>query len=284
MNNTCTAHGRLLALFAGVLLFNASPFIADSQWIESKSAHYTVYYNAGYEKDAEFTRTWLDKTEILMKSKYGVTADHYRMSIYLLPAPANKVDTVQSGHIHCCTPTDKGMLTGTIELLSRSAPVWKTGNLTSSLGLAKTSDDYHAKVLMSEYIPIGHYAVQDGRASGGWKYYDAPPWSVQGLQEYDAIFHTTDSNRTMTAKKLLEWAKSNPTKFSCCSPKLAITDHYNGGASFMAFLATEFGESIHARLLRNPANTFEAALANETKPYSLVELFDRFRKWLDQVH
>ena len=51
----------------------------------------------------------------------------------------------------------------------------------------------------------------------------------------------------------------------------------------MAFLAAEFGEDIHARLLRNPAQTFEAALASETKPYSLPELFDRFRKWLDEV-
>ena len=135
---------------------------------------------------------------------------------------------------------------------------------------------------MSEYIPIGHYAAQDGRASGGWRYYSAPNWFVQGLQEYDAIFHTTDYNRTMTAKRLFEWAKRNPTKFSCCAPQLQIADDYNGGATFVAFLADKFGENIHARLLRNPATTFESALSSETKPYSLIELFDLFRKWLDQ--
>ena len=275
--------GRLLALVAATLLFSAAPFRADAQWIETKSAHYTIFFQAGYEKDAKFTRTWLDRAEQLMKAKYGATPDHYHMSVYLLPEPAGDMSTAQSGQNQCCTRTSTGISTGTIKLLSLSAPVWKTANLMSSLGLPKTGEDYHAKVLMSEYIPIGHYAAQDSRVSGGWKYYSAPEWFVQGLQEYDAIFHTTDSNRTMTARRLLEWAKRNPTKFSCCTPKLAIADPYNGGATFMAFLAAEFGEDIHARLLRNPASTFEAALASETKPYSLVELFERFRKWLDQI-
>ena len=126
------------------------------------------------------------------------------------------------------------------------------------------------------------YAVQDQRPKGGWNYYSAPNWFVQGLQEYDAIFHTTEYNRDVTAKRLYGWAKRNPTKFACCAPKLEIGDDYNGGGAFMVFLADQFGESIHAKLLRNPAATFEAALASETKPYSLTELSDLFRKWLDQ--
>jgi hypothetical protein len=51
----------------------------------------------------------------------------------------------------------------------------------------------------------------------------------------------------------------------------------------MAFLAAQFGEGIHVRLLRNTASTFDAALAEETKPYSPSELFDRFRNWLDST-
>jgi hypothetical protein len=135
---------------------------------------------------------------------------------------------------------------------------------------------------MSEYIPLGHYAVQASRASGGWRYYTAPKWFVQGLQEYDAIFHSTDNNRTTTSKLLYAWANQNPSTFSCCSPKLEIADDYNGGATFLAFLADKFGEDIHARILRNSASTFEAALASETKLYSPLELFGLFRKWMDQ--
>jgi hypothetical protein len=123
--------------------------------------------------------------------------------------------------------------------------------------------------------------LQDSRTPGGWEYYSAPEWFVQGLQEYDAIFHSTNINGTLTSERLLRWAKANSTSFSCCSPNLEITDAYNGGATFMAFLASEFGESIHTRLLRNRADTFEAAWAEETQPYSPQQLFEQFRKWLD---
>ena len=280
-NTMIQRSSRVLSLIA--LIFSAAPFQADAQWLESKAAHYTVFYQAGFEGDVEFTRKWLDATEQLMKSKYASSPDRYFISIYLLPAPTGDIDAIQSGQNQCCTTTSTGARTGTIRFLTRSAPIWKTSNLSSSLGLPKAGDDYHAKVLISEYIPIGHYAVQDSRASGGWQYYSAPEWFVQGLQEYDAIFHSTESNRVTARQRLLQWARTNSSKFSCCSPNLAITDPYNGGATFMAFLAAEFGEDIHARLLRNPASTFEAALASETQKYSLTQLFDRFRNWLDTV-
>jgi hypothetical protein len=255
----------------------------DDQWLESKNAHYSIFYQAGYEKDAEFTRNWMDRAETLMKTKYRITPDRYYMSVYLLPSPAGDIDTGQSGQNQCCSRSAAGLNTGTIKLLTISAPIWKDSNLKSSLGLSKNSEDYHAKVLMSEYIPVAHYAAQSSRPLGGWRYYSAPNWFVQGLQEYDAIFHTTETNRTMTSRRLFAWAKNNQAKFSCCSPGLEITEPYNGGAAFMAFLAATFGEDIHARLLRNPANSFAEALASETKPYSSLELFELFQRWLDEL-
>jgi hypothetical protein len=162
-----------------------------------------------------------------------------------------------------------------------SAPVWKGSSLKSSLGLEKSGEDYHYKVLMAEYIPIAHFAAQDTRKGGGWSYYNAPEWFVQGLQEYDAIFHTSEQNRAETSKRLTQWAQRNAQKFSCCSPGLQISDPYNGGATFMRFLAEEFGEAIHARLLRSQAKTFDEALTDETKPFSLPQLFAKFQKWLE---
>lgn len=150
----------------------------------------------------------------------------------------------------------------------------------SSLGLSKDSEDYHAKVLMSEYIPIGHYAVQDSRSTAGWQYYSAPQWFVQGLQEYDGIYHTTETNRTRTADTLMKWARQNEGRFACCTKGIEVEDAYNGGAAFMVFLAAEFGEGIHERLLRSGARTFDQALASETKPYSPSELVSRFRTWV----
>lgn len=149
--------------------------------------------------------------------------------------------------------------------------------------MPKNDLNHHAKVILSEYIPIGHYAVQASRPSGGWSYYSAPEWFTQGLQEYDAIFHTTESNRTTTAAELLKWARRNRETFTCCTSGISIGDVYNGGATFMAFLAAEFGEDVHTRLLRSSAETFEAALLDAAKPYTMSELFDRFRAWLDQT-
>jgi hypothetical protein len=48
----------------------------------------------------------------------------------------------------------------------------------------------------------------------------------------------------------------------------------------VAFLAAEFGEGIHERLLTSGAAAFDEALAGETKPDSRIELFSRFRKWV----
>ena len=264
---------RGIAVLIALLLGAAAQ--APDRWLDSQSAHYSVFYQPGYERDVPFTRRWLDASEQLMKTKYSVTPDRYRMSVYLLPAPAGGVDANESGQNECCTNR-----TGTIRLLTLSAPVWKTSNLRSSLGLPKSGEDYHAKVIVSEYIPVGHYTVQDLRPAGGWKYYDAPDWFVQGLQEYDAIFHSTDRNRTETKAALLDWARRNSGGFACCAKGLQMADAYNGGAAFMTFLATQFGEDVHARLLRDPAPTFAAALANQTMPYELPLLFDRFRAWL----
>src|SRR5688572_9052998 len=103
----------LLALFLGT-----APSRVDAQWLESKGAHYTVFYQVGFEKDVDFTRNWLDATEQLMKTKYGSTPDRYYMSIYLLPAPSGDINAVQSGQNQCCT-TAAGVRAGTIRLLTR---------------------------------------------------------------------------------------------------------------------------------------------------------------------
>lgn len=45
---------------------------AFAQWTESKSDHYSVFYQSGYDKDLAFARTWLNRAEALLQKKYGV--------------------------------------------------------------------------------------------------------------------------------------------------------------------------------------------------------------------
>jgi len=61
-----------LVLVVAALLVNPAPFNADSHWIEKRSAHYAIFYQAGFEKDAEFTGKWLDYAEQVMKAKWAM--------------------------------------------------------------------------------------------------------------------------------------------------------------------------------------------------------------------
>ena len=262
-----------------LLLATGLPPRAGAQWLEMHKDRYSVFYKSGFERDAAFVSRWADRAEQLMRDKYGVTQRHYRLSIYLDDVPTPQVD-VNNARIKCCSKGSDTVKVGSIEMLAPSADAFKSVTAVSSLGLPKNDPSYHAKILMSEYIPTGHYEAQDSRPGGGWKYYGAPNWFVQGLQQYDAILHTTDRNRDTTAGRLSAWAASHASAFTCCSPELSIADDYNGGAAFMAFLAWQFGENVHARILRDTSATFFGALTAQTKPYSRAELFARLQQWL----
>ena len=54
--------------------------IVNAQWIEAKSTNYSIFYQSGYERDVEFTRTWLNRAEDLLKSKYGVAFAGFHIS------------------------------------------------------------------------------------------------------------------------------------------------------------------------------------------------------------
>jgi hypothetical protein len=262
----------VFALLTGEIL---SPVNATS-WIENRSKSYTVFYKSGYERDATFAQHWLHQAEVLMKQKYGVTPDGYHIDLYLYPTTTDKAN-VGMARNECCDEGKGGIKTGTIYYLAPSAPPWKSTLHTSSLGLP-FDENFHAKVLMSEYIPIGHWAVQDSRGNG-WRYYSAPEWFVQGLQEFDAIFHTTKFNAVVTRERLFAKSTEISSTIQCCSSGLDIPDVYNGGALFVAFLADRFGERIHANLLRSSAPTFWLALTSETHE-QLPELYKAFQEWL----
>lgn len=220
----------------------------------------------------------MDRAEELLKSKYGTAYHGFYISLYLETTSGPNANT-STAMTQCCKRSADDIQTGTIYFLAPGAPEWASSQYqTTSLGLPK-DENYQAKVLMSEYITVGHYVVQNSRQAGGWRYYSAPEWFVQGLQEYDGIFHTTDANRTVTAAALMNWARDHAAEFSCCSQGIQFPDVYNGGAAFMAFLADRFGESIHAKLLLDGAPTFDDALAKETG-MPVDKLFGAFQAWL----
>src|ERR1700676_850829 len=99
--------GLALAIFVSVTS------IVNAQWIEAKSANYSIFYQSGYERDAEFTRTWLNRAEDLLKSKYGVAFTGFHISFYLYPTPTKSAD-VGLANLQCCAKSADGIKTGTI--------------------------------------------------------------------------------------------------------------------------------------------------------------------------
>jgi hypothetical protein len=262
-----------------VIVVAVSAFVGGADWVRLNADHLTVSFESGYDADAEFARTWWDAANRLAQTKYRVSVDAYHVALYLHPEPTPEAN-VSHAVVRCCPPPEQGIQTATIDYLSPSAPAWRAGTFRSSLGISKNSLDYHAKVLMSEYVAVVHRTVQDARQSGGWRK-DAPQWFVQGLEEYDAIFHTTEFNRTETAKRLFSWAKRNRTGFRCCEGGLQVSDAYNGGATVMAFLASEFGEDVHRRLLASEAATFDEAFREQVGAPD--GLHQRLVAWIDHL-
>ena len=108
----------------------------------------------------------------------------------------------------------------------------------------------------------------------------APEWFVQGRAEFDRISHLDRSERARQRTALLRWAARNRRSFSCCAAGLQIQDARRGGTVFLVFLAQQFGDYIVDALQSDTSGGFDAALANQTKPYELTLLFERFQAWL----
>jgi pimeloyl-ACP methyl ester carboxylesterase len=109
-----------------------------------------------------------------------------------------------------------------------------------------------------------------------------PAWFVQGLQEYTRVSSLQQSERQRQRTTLLRWAKQHRQVFSCCTTGLQIQDAPRAGAVFLTFLAQQFGDYVLGELQSDKV-TFDDALANQTKPYELSLLFERFTAWLSST-
>lgn len=274
---------RSVALFLAavpVLLTPVGSVLAQTptppDWAQTSTPTFTVFYSPGFGGDRDFAIKWLTHAEGVMKGKYRITNTGFKVSIYLYPTPNEKADV---GHAQIDTSNS----IATIHYLSPSASSWTSSpKKFASLGVPY-DDNHHAKVLVSEYIPLAHVAVQEQRPKGGWRYRSGPAWIHQGLQEYDAIFHSTEFNKAALAAKLREFGRRNVDQFICCQDGLLnIADVYNGGALFWWYLAERFGEDIHRRLLSSGRKTFAEALNEETGVRPEV-LQQAFMGWITSV-
>jgi len=110
-----------------------------------------------------------------------------------------------------------------------------------------------------------------------------PTWFVQGLQEFERLSNLEKGERARQRNTLLRWARQHHDAFSCCVSGLHIQNARQGGAVFLMFLAQQFGDYVLGELQKDDTRSFTDALANQTRPYELSLLFNRFTSWLSSA-
>ena len=249
-------------------VYTASPAL-PTEWLEEDNGQYTIYYVQEYEQDVEFVRTWMDRAERLMLDKYGLQRHGYDISVYLPPAPTSYAGRGLSTLV-CCRSDG----TGEIHYLTPSAPAYGEGSLGT---LRLSANDYHSKTLVHEYVTVAHQRVSENKPRG-FSYYSAPSWFYQGLEEYDGMFHSTESNRTTGYERLLDYAEKSLQgtfyNFGSSSP-------YFGGLLLQTFLVEQYGEDIHLDLLTSEQPTFDLALDEQLARHGRTasEAFEDFQRW-----
>ena len=249
--------------------------LAQQPWLTEDNGQYTIYYVREYEQDVEFVRGWMDHTESLMLSKYDLQRTGFHISIYLHPAPTNRAG-VGLATLLCCSSG-----TGQIHYMTPSAPAWEEAQkrgTTTSLG-EPFDDDYHAAVLIHEYITVGYQRISDDK-SRGFRYYSAPAWFYQGLEQHDGMFHSTEANRTTGYERLIDYAG---IRLRDAFYSFGSSDVYNGGALLMKFMADQYGEGFHVDLLKSQQPTFAQALDKEfaERDRTVSEAYDDFERWFE---
>lgn len=260
---------------------------AGQDWLEARTDTYSVFYMAGFESDVELAKTWMNQAEQASFDKYGVRFAKYKIALYLHPAPTPAAGA-GSARLTCCT-TQSGTSRGTIDFLTPSHQGWRQGR-DPVTGLAYDGY-YQARLMMHEYMTVGHYAVQDTRGPGdsegsaiGWTYYSAPDWFYQGLQERDALAASDKNYRESVAPLIIRYSRQLDGIVCCRSldpaiPGIAVSSVYADGFTLLSYLSSRYGEDIAGRVLRHTAPTFWEALERTTS-VSVSELWSGLAPWL----
>ena len=135
---------------------------------------------------------------------------------------------------------------------------------------------------MNEYITVFHDLTTRNKPVG-FTSSQAPNWFIQGIEAFDGYYHSTEASLDRVHELMRDGrlgVKNRKTYVVCCkssytvgSQAMGVKDDYIDGLALTAFLALQFGEEVHAKILRSTRLTFEEALLEETG-VSLDEMFE----------
>lgn len=243
------------------------------RWVVLRSERFEVHHAPGGAKDAERVRGWLEAGIRALTAEFTTHPVPellaVRCRVILHPEPTAAVSEARAG---IETASDAAGYQATIRMLTPGA--WRPA-YRSQLGEAP-SEDHFRKLLLHEYSAILLDRIT-ARKPLGWRFFHAPPWFVQGFEEYLGLVLTTERNRTEVLDRALAAQRQAPERIGF-DLGVEVTDPYLDGLALVCFLHERFGRArVHA-LLDSDAPRFGRALAR-TLEIDLAGLEREWRAW-----
>lgn len=251
---------RYLICLIALSLLGAQPVNSQVARMAPAGWH-TVHYDAVDEHVISSVIATLERATDFARSKYSIDFDRFRAEVYV-GRPPQKSDRLWERAWCCELDAVDGVHYGQISYDHSSSP------------------DESSRVLSEGFMTLVYVAVQHQRGSG-WIWSMAPEWFTEGLASYDTQL-IASGNRSQLRATFAEWTARHRGRLECCgsnSATLWLPNQALGGAAFAAYLAERFGDSIHERILRSAAPSFERALLSETGSQSLADLYSGFTVW-----
>lgn len=239
-----------------------------------QTPHYRLHYDPAFVADAKKVQDYLDRGIAALKKEFAghkpdALLEGIDCNIFLHPRPTDKASE------HTAT-----LMTGVfgdkyraeLDLLTPSA--YGPG-FRSHVGEA-AGEDYFRKLVVHEYSTIFLERITRAK-KGGWRFFSAPAWFVQGYEEYLGLTCSSPQNRAVVLPKYLQRQKGEPGRV-VFGFGIGIADPYLDGPALMHFMHEEFGKERVQAILTSREPVFEVAIA-KALGVSLEEFRQRWEAW-----
>ncbi len=123
----------------------------------------------------------------------------------------------------------------------------------------------------------GDYLSAATARTPGWRFYDAPPWFVQGSEEWvTTLVHDRPADMLVAASDRATRPSSGA--ISADAKGVVVADPYSDGQALVAWLVLSDGPDVLLRILASDASTFDDALV-EVTGHRPAELVPRYLAW-----
>jgi hypothetical protein len=183
------------------------------------------------------------------------------------------------GHATNISSWNEGSCAADIHLLAPSAHPDP-----ASAGAPRTSMNepmdagYCQRVLVHEYSTVLLESICRSKGRG-WSFWDAPPWFVQGAEEYLGVMYSTPDALNVTFAKYRQETRGRSLVTGDWG--IDAKSPYISGPVLVAFIHEHFGRDAFIEVLKSEQPTFGAAMRAVLK-CSPEEFYKAFTAWLDR--